>query len=250
MRCAAKGLTLLLLALLAQAGLTADKPAERTPREALKPFNDLIGSWKAIGTPEGKLPEKQKGLWEETISWEWQFKDNDAWLKATFDKGKYFTECTLRYLPDKEQYQLSLTTTDEQKLTFTGPLKEHRLTVERQDEKTKDTQRLVFSLVGDNRYLYNYEVQPANQTRSRKVYQVGATKDGAPLVKSSDEIGPFCVVSYGPPNTAVMYNGKTYYVCCASCRQEFKADPEKYIKEYEEMLAKMAKERAEKARKP
>jgi hypothetical protein len=39
-------------------------------------------------------------------------------------------------------------------------------------------------------------------------------------------------------------------VCCSSCRQEFRADPEKYIKEYGEMLAKMAKERAEPNKKP
>ncbi len=29
----------------------------------------------------------------------------------------------------------------------------------------------------------------------------------------------------------VTYNGKEYYVCCSGCREEFKADPEKYIKE-------------------
>ena len=33
---------------------------------------------------------------------------------------------------------------------------------------------------------------------------------------------------------AVSYNGKTYYVCCSGCRDEFKASPEKYVKEYEE----------------
>jgi len=65
-------------------------------------------------------------------------------------------------------------------------------------------------------------------------------------VKTSGEIGPFCVVSYGTPESQVTYKGKTYYVCCSSCRKEFLATPEKYIKEYEEMLAKLKKERGEK----
>ena len=33
--------------------------------------------------------------------------------------------------------------------------------------------------------------------------------------------------------TAVMYKGKTYYVCCTGCRDEFRDNPEKYIKEFE-----------------
>jgi len=211
MRRGVTGLTL--LAVLKLAGYAADQPAPRTAREALKPFNVLIGSWKALGTPEGTLAEKQKGLWEETIRWEWQFKDGDAWLKVVFDKGKYFTEGTLRYLPDKDQYRLTLTTTDKQAIIFTGAMKGQRLLLERRHEKTKETQRLVLSLVGNNRYLYHYEVQPENRTLARKVYLVGATKEGMPLVQTSDEIGPFCVVSYGPATTPVMYKGKTYYVC-------------------------------------
>ena len=31
----------------------------------------------------------------------------------------------------------------------------------------------------------------------------------------------------------VAYQGKTYYVCCSGCRDAFRDDPEKYIKEFE-----------------
>jgi YHS domain len=250
MRRAAQGLTLLLLAVLAPAGRPADIPPKPTAREALRPFNELIGKWRATGTPEGKLADKQKGLWEETSAWEWQFKDGDAWLKVTIEKGKYFTDGTLRYLPDQDQFQLTLSTTDQQTLTFVGPLKEHRLVAERQDEKTKETQRLVISLVGDNRYLYHYEVQAEGKSTSRKVWSVGATNQHKPLVAESDEVGPLCVVSYGPALSELTYKGKTYYVCCSSCRAEFRADPEKYVKEYDQMIAKLEKEKAEKKAKP
>ena len=45
--------------------------------------------------------------------------------------------------------------------------------------------------------------------------------------------GPECVVSGGKGTMAVSFQGKTYYVCCTGCRDEFKANPEKYVKEYE-----------------
>src|SRR5262249_9562186 len=129
-------------------------------------------------------------------------------------------------------------------------LKEHKLLLERQDEKTKETQRLVLTIVGDNRYLYQLEVRPEGRQTARKVYLVGATKQGSPLVKESGEIGPLCVVSYGPPISPVSYKGKTYYVCCGGCRDAFRAEPEKFIKEYEEKLAALAKERDERLKKP
>jgi hypothetical protein len=234
----------------AQTGLPAEEAPRRTAREALRPFNVLIGSWNALGVPEGSAEQKRTGSWEEAISWEWQFKEKDAWLKVSFSKGKRFVEGTLRYLPDTDRYQLALATVDQQTLTFTGPLKDHRLVLERRDETAKEVQRIVLSLVGDNRYLYHCEVRPEDRTLFRKVYLVGATKVGQPLVAVSDEIGPLCVVSYGPPLLPLSYKGKTYYVCCNSCRQEFRTDPEKYIKEYEEMLVQMARERAEKNKKP
>ena len=74
----------------------ADAPAKRPAREALKPFNDLIGTWRGTGTPEGTREEKQRGFWTEKLTWSWQFKGDDAWLTATIDKGKYFTKAELR----------------------------------------------------------------------------------------------------------------------------------------------------------
>jgi hypothetical protein len=245
-----KGLTLLVLALLVPFALTADPPAKKSHREALKPFNVLIGSWRAIGTPEGSLQVKQKGMWNETMRWEWQFKGDDAWLTVEFNKGKYFVDGELRYLPEKNQFQLTINTLDKEKLVYTGELKSHLLTLDRQDPKTRDTYRLVISLLHDNRYLYHHEVKPEGKTIFSKQYLVGCTKEGVPWVQTSGEIGPLCVVSYGPPTSPITYNGKTYYVCCSGCRAVFRDNPEKFIKEYEEVIAQMKKEAAEKNKKP
>jgi YHS domain-containing protein len=225
-----------LLAVLAPAAVASDDASKRTPKEALQAFNDLIGSWHGSGEPSGTREDRQKGFWQEGISWQWQFKGDDAWLSATFDKGKYFTSAELRYLPDADRYQLTLRTPAKEELVFKGPLEEHRLTLERTDDKTGEAQRLVISLLHSNRYLYRYDVKPADHTVFTPVYQVGVTKDGASFAVVDD--GPECVVSGGHGTMSTTYKGKTYYFCCTGCRDAFNDNPEKYIKEYETRKAK------------
>jgi hypothetical protein len=209
----------------------APAPAQRSAREALKPFNDLIGTWRGTGTPEGTREEKQKGFWIESLAWSWQFKGDDAWLTATIDKGKYFTKGELHYLADKDSYRLTLTTTAKDRLDFVGKLDDSRLTLTREDDKTKETQQIVVTLLHSNRYLYRYEVKPAGKTLFTKRYQVGCTKEGEDFAAGDGK--PECVVSGGLGRTTVTYKGQTYYVCCSGCADAFKENPEKYIKEFE-----------------
>jgi hypothetical protein len=219
-------------------GAEPDKKA--TALEALKPFNLLIGKWNASGVPEGTAADRDKGHWMETIDWTWQLKGDDAWLVALFEKGKFFKRGELRHLPKENAFQLKLETTDKQTLIFQGPFKEHELRLERIDGDTKDTQRLIFALLHRNRINYRFEVKPADKTFFTKLYRVGATKDGEPLV----ETGPSekeCVVSGGAGTRTVMYRGKTYYVCCSGCRDAFMDDPERFIKEFEKRRAKQDK---------
>src|SRR5262249_43450057 len=151
------------LLVLAAAGLSAraDEPAKRSPREALQTLNDLIGPWRATGIPEGTAQEKQRGFWTEAHEWQWQFKGDDACLKVAIDKGKYFTAGELRYLPEKDLFQLTLSTPEKDSLVFEGPFdnKDRRLTLERSDDKKKEAQRLVFRLLHANRFTYRYEVK-------------------------------------------------------------------------------------------
>src|SRR5262245_19155760 len=107
----------MLTALLALA-IAAD-PAPNA-KEALQPFQSLVGSWKATGYPEGTTEDRQKGMWVEMIDWEWQFKGDKAWLAAKFDKGKHFTAGKLE--PDAKtpgHFTLTLTTPDKKDLVFT-----------------------------------------------------------------------------------------------------------------------------------
>ena len=194
-------------------------------------MQDLIGSWRGTGSPFGTREQRDKGFWQETIGWQWQFKGTDVWLRADVDKGKWYTRLELRYVPAKDDYQLTAWTVGKEEQVFTGKLEKRRLTLSRVDAKSKQTQQLVFTLLHTNRHLYRYEVKPADSMVFAQVYQVGATKQGVAFASEAEK--PECVVSGGLGTTAVIHNGKTYYVCCSGCRDAFKEEPEKYIKEFE-----------------
>lgn len=207
-------------------------PQVKSAKDALQPFNVLVGSWKGTGTPEGTREERAAGTWIETVSWGWKFKGDDAWLVVTFEKGKYFTAGELRYNVEKGTYQLALTAPDKSSLAFVGTLKDKVFTLDRTDAPAGEEQRLVFSLLHPNRHLYRFETRPAGTTVAfTRKYQVGATKEGEPFADVPK--GPECIVSGGLGTMKVLHNGKEYYVCCSGCRDEFKANPEKYIKEAE-----------------
>src|SRR5438105_1194845 len=114
-------------------GLTpaADKPIPA--KEALKPFNDLVGSWRGTGEPEGTRAEKLKGFWTEKIGWEWQFKGDDVSMKIAFDKSKHFSAGELRWLGDKKIFRMTVTTPDKKTLTFDDTLENKGLTLDRTD---------------------------------------------------------------------------------------------------------------------
>ena len=177
------------------------------------------------------MEDRQKGHWTETVTWEWQFKGDDAWLTATFDKGKHFARGELRHVPARDGFELKLTTVAKEELTYAGQLKGKQLTLERPLPDGKVVERLTFNLLHDNRITYRLETRPASGTALTKKYLVGLTKEGEPFAdvgRSERE----CIVSGGLGTIAVSYEGKTYYVCCSGCRDEFNANPEKYVKEF------------------
>ncbi len=202
-----------------------------TSRAALQPLHDLIGSWKATGEPLlGTRTERLKGFWVENVAWKWQFKGDDAWLRADFSQSKHYASAELRYLPATEKFRLTLTTTDKKPIVFEGTRQEKKLILERQDEVTGDTQRLTFHLLHAERHLVRYEVLPAGKTRFVGQWQLGATKQGVPF--ATTQAMRECIVSGGLGTMAVMYKGETYYVCCSGCRDAFNEEPEKYVREF------------------
>ncbi len=231
-----------MLAVLAlAAALSADEPTKKSPREALQAFSDMIGEWRCTGEPNGTRDEIQKGFWTEKMAWEWQFKDKDAWLKIAFDKGKYYTGGELRYVPEKDHFALTLNTVQKEKITYIGTVEMRDKTkiVSFEREVNKDTQRLVFTLLHNNLYNYRYEEKPDGRPLFRMKWKVRAVKEGEAFAAGSGK--PECIVSGGAGTIQVSYMSKTYYVCCSGCRDEFNANPAKYVKEFEEKQAKAKK---------
>jgi hypothetical protein len=229
------------LGLAAALDATQPETKAKSPREALQAFSDLIGDWKCTGTPVGTREEIQKNFWTEKMSWEWQFKDKDAWLKIAFEKGKHFSGGELRYVPDKDHYTLTLTTVKKDKVTYVGTIEMRDQTkiVTFDRDADKETQRFVFRLLHDNVFRYTYEVKAEGRPLFAKKWSVGAIKDGQAFAAGTGK--PECIVSGGTGTSPVMYMGKTYYVCCSGCRDEFNASPAKYVKEFEEKQAKAKK---------
>jgi len=216
--------------------LLAGADGPKTAKDALQPFNVLVGSWRGSGAPEGTKDERAAGAWSQTDEWVWRFKDQDAWLAGAFDKGKHFTKGELRYTPDKDRprFTLTLTAADKSTATFVGVLsdKDKVLALTRTDGPAGEEQRVVFNLLHHNRHLYRFETRPAGTTVAfEKKWQVGATKEGVPFADVPK--GPECIVSGGLGTMKVSHKGKDYYVCCSGCRDEFKENPDKYVAEYE-----------------
>jgi YHS domain-containing protein len=209
----------------AQAADDEEDPA----KEALQAVQEFVGSWKGSG-------QEGKNLWKETMAWGWKFKDGKSFLAFEVKDGKHLDKGELRYLADKKKYELTVTRklsdgkTESQ--VYLGELKKGYLTLLRSDPKTKDEQQLIFNTAGDGvRLVYNYKIRKGGKGIASNVYSVAANKEGESLGAKKD--GRECIVTGGEGTMAVSFGGKTYYVCCSGCRDEFNANPEKYVKAFE-----------------
>jgi hypothetical protein len=215
-------------------------PTKKTPREALKAFNELVGPWRGVGEPAtGTVADKQKGFWKEGISWGWKIKGDDAWLVLEVTNGKHFKGGELRYLADKDQFQLSMFPKDGgANWVFLGQIddKGRNLIVDRSDEARGEDQRITINLVGEIRFVYRFDRKKSNVKFYTRDYLVAATKEGESLGAADKK--PECVVTGGLGTSQVSYKGETFYVCCTGCRDAFNENPEKYIKEFKEKKAK------------
>jgi YHS domain-containing protein len=204
-------------------------PAEQAKtKKALQEIQDFIGTWNLEGTQ--KVGNKTEA-WKEKVNWGWKFKDGNAWLIVSFaeGKGKYYTEGELRYDVDKKKYLLTLVPAGKgPKEEYIGDFKTGTLKVERKDPKTGDVYRLTMNTLSEGeRFAFKSDKQDGGRGLFSALYKMDGSKDG--LVKGGPK-KPECVVSGGAATIQVSHNGKTYYVCCSGCRDEFNANPAKYAK--------------------
>jgi hypothetical protein len=196
-------------------------------KAALQAFNEYIGQWKGTGEAKGG----KDATWKESADWSWKIKGADSALVLKLTGSKQFTEGTLRYLADKKKYEFIALNADKKEMVFVGEIKAKRLVLTYSDPDTKDKTTIEMSTNNDGaRFIYNVAVQKKGVGLAKKVAEVGLTKEGVSLAGGKKNE---CIVTGGLGTMAVSFKGKTYYVCCSGCRDEFNAAPEKYIAEYE-----------------
>lgn len=223
------------LFVLAQLAATAEekklKPEEvAKAKKALGEVQDFIGLWKLEGTQKNSGKTE---AWKEDVSWGWKFKDGEAWITVVFGKegkGKHFNTGELRYDVSRKKYVLTLQGADKTEQVFEGDaLKTGGLKLDRKDAKSGDVYRLTLNTLADGiRFQVKYEKQDGGKGLFSSVFAMNGNKDGESFAGGTKK--PECIVSGGAANIPVSYMGKTYYVCCTGCRDEFNANPQKYVK--------------------
>jgi YHS domain-containing protein len=206
------------------------KPEDQAKaKKALQEVQDFIGLWKLEGTQKDGA---KTVAWKENVTWTWKFKDGDASIAADFaeGKGKYFTAGILRYDLEKKKYVLTLTGTDKTEQVFEGSIgKDGTLKMERKDPKTGDAYRLTLNTLADGiRFQVKFQKQDNGKGPFADLFAMNGNKDGESFAGGAKK--PECIVSGGAATIAVNYAGKQYFVCCSGCRDEFNANPEKYVK--------------------
>lgn len=220
-----KIISVALIGLISFAVFSADK--SDTSKEALKALNEFVGQWKGNG--ESKSGKNE--LWKESAEWSWDLKGSEPALKIKLTGGKQFSDGSLKYLVDNKKYQLTVSDADKKEQVFTGEIKAKKLVLTREDAETKDKFTIEMSTNNDGaRFVYNVAVQKKGVGIAKRLVEVGLSKEGVSLAGAKKNE---CIITGGLGTMAVSYNGKTYYVCCTGCRDEFNANPKKYVDEYE-----------------
>ena len=120
---------------------------------------------------------------------------------------------------------------DKKDQVFIGEIKAKKLVLTREDAETKDKYTIEMSTNNDGaRFVYNVAVQKKGVGIARRLVEVGLSKEGVSLAGGKKNE---CIITGGLGTIAVSFGGKTYYVCCSGCRDEFNENPKKYVEEYE-----------------
>src|SRR5437588_4156104 len=113
-------------------------------KEALQALQDYIGGWKGNGTSEKDKSE----IWKENATWSWRFKGKDTFLTIEIKDSKLFKNGEMRFLPDKDKYQLTLIDKKDKKQVYEGELKKGSLVLEGKDPETKATNQVKMNIAG------------------------------------------------------------------------------------------------------
>ena len=200
--------------------------------ESLSPFAGLIGGWEGEGIPAA---DRLKG-WHEVHRWAWSFTDGTpAALTFDWEGDKTLVKGRLAFDPEAGRYTLAGTDPGGNEVMFTGTLDDEKQTLildRRGRLAGRVAQRLTIRL-NDNgiRYTVWDDRKPNGVPRFAREIAVNLGKQGEAFAAGdAAQALPKCILTGGAASMSVTYKGRSYPVCCSGCRDEFEADPEKYVK--------------------
>jgi hypothetical protein len=217
----------------------------RSVIQRLQPLQVLLGQWR--GTTRREY-DGFKAV--DSHNWIWDLQTDPARpaLQISSDKSPYLRDASISW--DFSTGKFVLTAIDAEGIKrilqgdFTDPVHE----VIGDDDKLHRVYRLRFTQPADadpgdsgefwqiaisqqenNRYLL--EVDKRRGTAAfRRFDTVSTQREGTSFaINDSDYGDKTCIISEGLGTTEIVYNGRSYWVCCSGCKAAFEEDPEKWI---------------------
>lgn len=228
---------------------TAVKPApvagaKSASKEALSPFQDLVGGWNGTGQPKRN---STTGAWREKAEWRWKFSGEQVALEYAVEEGKLLKSAQLLFDPKTKTYRLKtieLGTAKDQTIEreYVGEPSGNKLVFDTPAKEGAEGRRITVTRLNEKRTLVLFEQKGAGQNFFNRIAEVGYTREGTRLAES-DQTGPECVVTGGAGTIKVSYKGETYWVCCTGCRDAFNDDPEGVLADYRKKLEERKKKK-------
>jgi YHS domain-containing protein len=193
-------------------------------------FEGMIGGWKGMASP---TVNRLKG-WQESHSWAWKFvRGNPVGMTLAIEGGKVFTKADLNFDAKTRRYSLAATDPAGKPIVYSGSLSADGkgLVLDRTEPTPEGKERVTIRPNASGvRYTMVVEHQAPGAPQYKKAIEVGLTKEGESFAAGGGASDlPKCIITGGSATLSVMYNGKTYPLCCTGCRDEFNDNPEKYV---------------------
>ncbi len=186
-------------------------------KKSLTALQDYVGTWKGAGQVRRGSTQ---GAWIEESEWVWQFDKQGAAIVQKSGKGKFVTQLELRAGQQQSAFVATVKTPQGVTLQFAGKLDDSgRLVLVNNDPQNQVVGRISIRIVADGKRMIVMYEKLLTGTLYARLGELGSTRKGSMFGGGATMIE--CIVSGGKGTIPVMFNGKTYYVCCSGCRDYF-----------------------------
>ena len=187
-------------------------------KKALAALQDYVGTWKGAGQVRRGSTQ---GAWLEESEWVWQFDKQGAAIVLKSAKGKFVMQLELRAAEKQGAFVATAKTPQGAALQFAGKLDDSgRLILVNKDPQNQTVGRISIRIVAAGKRMIVMYEKLLTGTLYTRLGELGSTRKGSMFGGGGGTMIE-CIVSGGKGTIPVMYNGKTYYVCCSGCRDYF-----------------------------